>query len=266
MAATSLEAPALSRDTINDVHNLKVQIGAEHAFPVVALDVPVAEVSPLARHFAEFDQEERRSTTAGASTLPVADEPAPRVDEEGTADATSQRLSVDDEAVRSEETSKVSATGNSTADNDAAAADLPSSGVEDASASAGVDVCGVTKVGIADSTAAFGVVDVSALLTEETAVEVSPNVEPPATKEDVRGPRRSLSPGRKGYVNTDASSASPEAAEPAGAADPAGASLQALPGGAEGLAGAADPNDSSPPGNPIVNALSPNKKEGCVIS
>lgn len=255
----------LSNDT-TDVYNLKVQVGAEHAFPVVALDVPVAEVSPLAHHFAAFDQDERGPATAGASTLPVEDEPAPRMDEEGTTNATSESLSVlspivpVNAAVRSEEAVKASATGNSSLDGDAAVAGLPSSGAKD-----GVDVCGITNSGIADSTAAFGVVDLSALMAEKTVDNPSPSVEPPASTANVRGPRRSLSPGWKGYADTDASSRSPEAAGVAHALDEVGASLQALPGSAEGRAGAADPYATSPPDTPGVNVCSPNKKD-CVIS
>lgn len=260
-----------SAGTATDIYNLKVQAGVEHAFPVVALDVPVAEVSPLAHHFASFDQEENNSAAAAASTLPAADEPAPRMDEEGTADATSERKGARvDETARSEENFLVSATSNSTLiDKDAAAADLSSSGADETTveaAAAGVDVFRVTDAGIADTTAAFGVVDLSALMAEGTAGKVSPNVEPLAPAATVRGPRRSLSPGWKGYINADnASSASPEAAGAAGAVDQAGVSLQALPDLAEGLAGVAGPYVSSPPDTPAVNVCSPNKKD-CVIS
>eukprot|EP00752_Nemacystus_decipiens_P015849 g14159.t1 len=238
LAATSLEAPVRTPDAINDVYNLKVQVGVEHAFPVVALDAPVAQVSPLARHFAAFDREEETSATAGASTLPVADEHGPGMNEEGTVDTASQRLRVlspvaaVDEAARSEGTSEVSATDNSTLDN-AAAADLPSPGAEGTSASAGVQVYGITKSGMVDTTATFGVVDLSALMAEESAGEVSPNSEPLAPTARARDPRRSLSPGWKGYVNADASSASPEAEGPAGTVDQAGVSPQALPGDIE---------------------------------
>lgn len=317
MAATSLEAPALSRDTINDIYNLKVQVGAEHAFPVVALDVPVAEVSPLAGHFADYEQEQTRSTTSGVSALPVVDEPAPAIDEAGTADATSLSLRVPspvaavDEAEQSEETGKILATGNVTVDNHAATVDVPPPGVKDASLSAGDSVWGVTdagiadtsaafgvvdisalmaeetpgnvspnveplvptadklgaitETGIADTTAAFGVVDVSALAAEETAGNVSPNVKPPSPTANLRCPRRSLSPGCKGYVNADASSASPEAVGPTRAVDSADVSLQTLPGDAAGHAGATDPYANYSPVAPTVDVCSPNNKN-CVIS
>ena len=265
----------LSPDTIDDVYNLKVQVGAEHAFPVVALDVPVAEVSPLARHFAEFEQEEASpATAAGASTLPVADEPAPGMDEGGETDAISQHLSVlspvaaaADAAMRPQEFFKVSDTGNSARDNDAAPAGLPSSGVKETSVSSGVDVCGVTETGIADTTAAFGVVDLSALMAAETAgkVQASPDAGTPAPTAKFHGPRRSLSPGWKGYINADASSASPDVARAAGTVGQAGVSLQALQGDAKGRTGAADPYASSPPGSPTLNVCSANKKD-CVIS
>eukprot|EP00903_Cladosiphon_okamuranus_P020150 g18499.t1 len=329
--AASLEAPVLSPDTISDVYKLKVQVGAEHAFPVVASDVPVAEVSPLAHHFAEFDQEERIPSTAGASTLAVADEVPARMDEEAETDATSEPLSMlspvaaapkvirpgetfklsatgnsnldnvaavadlpplgvaeelaarmqkegqtdatierlsvvspvaaGTKAMRPEENFKPSATGNSTLNNDPAEADLPPSGVEETAASARVNVCGITKTGMADSTATFGVVDFSALMAEETAEKACPNLEPQAPTV-VRGPQRSLSPGWKGYVDADAS---PETAGVAGGVDQAGVSLQSSPGDAEGRAEAGDPYASSAPGTPTLNVCSPHENE-CAIS
>lgn len=153
----------------------------------------------------------------------------------------------------------------STVDNDAALADLPPSGVEETSASAGVNVCGITETGMADTTAAFGVVDLSALMAEETAGHASPNLEPPAPPANFRGPQRSLSPGWKGYANADAPSESPETAGVLHGVDQAGVSLQALPGGAEGRAGAGDPYASPPPDSLTLNERSPNKKD-CVIS
>lgn len=268
---TSLEAPVQPADATPDVYNPKLQVGAEQSIPVVALDVPVAEVSPLAGHFSAFDQEESSSAASGPSALPVVDEPAPRIGEEGATDATCQRKDVlhpvaaVDEARRSEATFAVSATGNSTLDNDAAVGSHPSSGAKETATSAGVGVCSMTEAGIADTTADFGAVDLSALMAEDVAEKVSPDVEssaqPPANS---RGPRHSLSPGMKAYAIAKDPSVSPKAAGVTGAADEAGVPLQALPGDAEGRAGAAD-RASSPPNPPVVDVDSADKKD-CVIS
>lgn len=305
--AVPLEIPVLpaveraSTDETTDIYNLKVQVGPEHAFPVIELDVPVAEASPLAHHFSEFaPQEGNRNAAAAdgqgvpaagtalraaASTLPLADKPTPVTDEATTVAGSAETLDalvpvVDvEEAAKPEEAFLASAArNNATLDDADVDTGLPSSAAKEVAAveaaSAGNGVCGVTDGGIADTTAAFGVVDLSEIMaraiTDAPASEATATGELDATAPAAtsRGARPSQSPGRKGYITAAGDAASAATSEAAEASGGGGQTEVSLSASAEPRAAAvaADPYAVSPPeDNPTKTQCSPNKKD-CVIS
>ncbi|CAN0301609.1 unnamed protein product [Ectocarpus sp. 12 AP-2014] len=272
-----------------DVYNLKVQVGPEHGFPVVALDQPIAELSPLARHFPEFAPKAGKPVVDGdgidAATLATSAPPlaGPGVDEKeqlkGLAPA-----SLAEEAAKSEESLLDSAAGKpATPDADfritASPPTLPVSSVVHKPPSSmgkeasGGDVCGITNEGIADTSAAFGVVDMSEMMaTEELVDPSSPKAEgataphgspaaeaaPAATG---RAARLSQSPGWKGYAvvgDDDAAAAPPPEGAPPGTTGEASA--------AEARAAETSLYAVSPPeSKDTMNVCSPNKQD-CVIS
>ncbi|CAN0039947.1 unnamed protein product, partial [Ectocarpus fasciculatus] len=258
-----------------DVYNLKVQVEPEDGFPVVALDAPVAELSPLARHFPEFAPNAGKPVVdgagVGAATLATSAPPlAGPGDNEKEPLKGLAPVSLAEEAAKSEEMFLDSAAGKpATPDAGSritAVVDKPPSSVGKEASSG--DGCGVTNEGIADTAAAFGVVDMSAMMaTEEMANPSSPKAEaataphgspaaeaaPAAT---VRGARPSQSPGWKGYAIAGDDSAAPS---PEGAPQTSGTTGEAS--AAETSLYAVSPPESKD----TMNVCSPNKQD-CVIS
>ncbi|CAM9900204.1 unnamed protein product [Ectocarpus sp. 6 AP-2014] len=274
-----------------DVYNLKVQVEPEHGFPVVALDKPVAELSPLARHFPEFAPKAGKPVVDGdgidAATLAMSAPPlaGPGVNEKEQLKGLAP-VSLAEEAAKSEEMFLDSAAGKpATPDADfrvtASPPTLPVSSVVHKPPSSvgkevsGGDVCGITNEGIADTTAAFGVVDMSETMAKEDMVDPSsPKAEgataphgspageaaPAATG---RAARPSQSPGWKGYAvaGDDGAAAAPP---PEGAPHTPGTTGEAS--AAEASAAETSLYAASPPeSKDTMNVCSP-KKQDCVIS
>lgn len=290
-----LEAPVLpavegaSTKATTDVHNLKVQVEPAHGVPVVELDQ--TDLSPLAHHLSAFAPQESNDSAAApddqgeeaaaavlptaASTLPLVDNPAPKIDDATTVLAESaEKLDAlvpnAEEAVKPDEAFLPSADGNATLGGADLGTGRPSLADKEEAAvktSAGVDVCGITDGGIADTAATFGVVDLSEIMAQ--AVTDAPDSEVKAAAPRVsigRGSRPSQRPGRKGYI-TAASSATSEEVGAAGIGEKTKVSLSARAEGPEAAASAAaDPYTGSPPQpNSTEKTGSPDKKD-CVIS
>lgn len=270
-----------------DVYNLKVQVEPEDGFPVMALDAPVAELSPLARHFPAFAPEAGKPVVDGdgvgaaaTSTPPLA---GPGVNEKAQHKGLAP-VSLAEEAAKSEEMFLDSAAGKpATPDaadfrTTASPPTLPVSSVVDKPPSSvgketsGGDRCGVADEGMADTAATFGVGNMSEMMATEEMVNPSPKAgaataphRSPAAEaapaSTVRGARPSESPGWKGYaiVGDDADAPPPEGAPQTS--------------GTTGEASAAEANAaedslyavSPPESKNTMNVCSPNQQD-CVIS